>query len=101
MATSASVIPALLERREKEVLASWLENQISAGSLRSGQIKEGELKDQSQRFLREFVQALKSGEETIPRARLGVRCGSYLETFLAHALCRVLLLRRLRRSSSP
>jgi rsbT co-antagonist protein RsbR len=63
MAASAhSVIPALLETHEKIVLASWMESQISAGSLRSGQIKEGELKSQSQMFLRELVQSLKSGE---------------------------------------
>ena len=36
--------------------------QISAGSLRSGQITEAELKRQSERFLRGFVQALKAGE---------------------------------------
>jgi rsbT co-antagonist protein RsbR len=39
-----------------------MESQISAGFVRSGQIKEDELKDQSQRFLREFVVALESGE---------------------------------------
>ena len=63
MAPSArSVIPALLETHEKMVLASWMENQISVGSLRSGQMREDELEDQSQGFLREFVQALDSGE---------------------------------------
>src|SRR5215467_10981810 len=67
MAPSArSVIPALLETHERMVLASWMESQISAGSLRSGQIKEDELKSQSQRFLRELVQALKSGEMDDP-----------------------------------
>ena len=67
MAPSAhSVIPALLETHEKIVLASWMESQISAGSLRSGQIKEGELKSQSQMFLRELVEALKSGEMDDP-----------------------------------
>ena len=55
-------MPALLDTHERMVLGSWMESQISAGSLRSGQIKEDELKDQSQRFLREFVQALDSGE---------------------------------------
>jgi rsbT co-antagonist protein RsbR len=67
MAPSArSAIPNLLETHEKMVLTSWMESQITAGSLRSGQMKEGELKDQSQRFLREFVQALKSGEMDDP-----------------------------------
>jgi len=62
MANSNSVIPTLLERREREVLASWTGRQISAGALRSGQIKEEELRQQSERFLRGFVQALKAGE---------------------------------------
>jgi rsbT co-antagonist protein RsbR len=67
MAPSArSAIPNLLETHERMVLSSWMESQISAGSLRSGQIREDELKDQSQRFLREFVQALKSGEMDDP-----------------------------------
>ena len=61
-----SVIPALLEAHEKIVLASWTESQISAGSLRSGQINEHELKSQSQMFLRELVQTLKSGEMDDP-----------------------------------
>src|SRR5215468_7367407 len=64
MAPSArSLIPALLETHEKMVLASWMESQITAGSLRSGQITEDELRNQSQRFLRDFVQALKGGDK--------------------------------------
>jgi len=67
MAASArSVIPALLARHEREVLASWLESQTAAGSLRSGQIKESELRDQSQSFLRAFVDALESAEMDDP-----------------------------------
>jgi rsbT co-antagonist protein RsbR len=65
-ASARSVIPTLLETHEKTVLASWMESQISDGSLRSGQIKEDELKSQSQRFLGELVQALKSGEMRDP-----------------------------------
>jgi rsbT co-antagonist protein RsbR len=62
MATiSSTSIPTLLLKNEAKVLSSWTDRQISAGSLRSGQIKEGELKQQSQHFLREFVQSLKSG----------------------------------------
>jgi rsbT co-antagonist protein RsbR len=64
--SARSVIPTLLETHEKMVLASWMKSQIAAGSLRSGQIKEDELKDQSQRFLRELVQALKDGEMDDP-----------------------------------
>ena len=44
------------------LLADWMRSQTDAGSLRSGQIKEDELTDQSQRFLSEFAKALKSGQ---------------------------------------
>jgi rsbT co-antagonist protein RsbR len=62
MASTHSSIPDLLAKRERQILASWMDCQISAGSLRSGQIKGEDLKQQSERFLREFVQALRSGE---------------------------------------
>jgi len=52
----------LFAKRETRLLTDWMRNQLEAGSLRSGQIKEDELKEQSRRFLREFVQALKLGE---------------------------------------
>jgi len=44
------------------LLTGWMRSQIDAGSLRSGQIKEDELTDQSRRFLSEFAKALKSGQ---------------------------------------
>jgi len=37
-------------------------SQLEAGSLRSGQIREDELREQSRQFLRDFTIALKSGE---------------------------------------
>ena len=52
----------LITKHEAELLISWMRNQLEAGSLRSGQIKEDELRDQSRRFLREFTDALKSGD---------------------------------------
>jgi len=52
----------LITKHEAELLTSWMRNQLEAGSLRSGQIKEDELRDQSRRFLREFTDALKSGD---------------------------------------
>jgi rsbT co-antagonist protein RsbR len=82
MAPSArSAIPNLLETHERMVLSSWMESQISAGSLRSGQIREDELKDQSQRFLREFVQALKSGEMDDPSGAAWSSVRELLEDF--------------------
>jgi rsbT co-antagonist protein RsbR len=62
VASARSMIPTLLKTHERRVLASWIESQVTAGSLRSGQIKEDALKDQSQKFLREFVHVLEKGE---------------------------------------
>jgi len=47
----------LFTKHEARLLVDWMRNQLDAGSPRSGQIKEDELKDQSRRFLGEFVQA--------------------------------------------
>ncbi len=60
--TDVAALSGLITKREATLLTTWLRNQVDAGSLRSGQIKEDELTDQSQRFLREFVNALKSGQ---------------------------------------
>jgi rsbT co-antagonist protein RsbR len=59
-ASTPSRIPDLLEKHQSKLVASWLEQQLAAGSLRAGQIKEDELKEQSQKFLREFLGGLKS-----------------------------------------
>jgi rsbT co-antagonist protein RsbR len=61
-ASTLSRILDLTEKHHARLLTSWLESQVAAGSLRSGQIREDELKEQSQRFLREFLNGLKSGE---------------------------------------
>src|SRR5262245_55336496 len=52
----------LIARHEEGLLTAWMRNQLEAGSLRSGQIKEDELQNQSRQFLRDFTIALKSGE---------------------------------------
>jgi rsbT co-antagonist protein RsbR len=57
----AAALSGLISNNEAKLLSAWLRSQLGAGSLRSGQIKEDELKEQSRQFLREFVQALKSG----------------------------------------
>jgi rsbT co-antagonist protein RsbR len=61
-ASTLSRILDLTDKHHCRLLTSWLESQVAAGSLRSGQIKEDELKEQSQRFLREFLNGLKSGQ---------------------------------------
>src|SRR4029453_2376276 len=57
-----TVLSGLIAKNEAELLSSWLRSQLDAGSLGSGRLKEDELKQQSRQFLREFVQALKSGK---------------------------------------
>ncbi|HEU0159778.1 MAG TPA: STAS domain-containing protein [Hyphomicrobiaceae bacterium] len=60
--SSISRILDLTDKHHSRLLTSWLESQVAAGSLRSGQIREDELKDQSHRFLQEFIDGLKSGD---------------------------------------
>src|SRR5262245_53253420 len=57
-----AALSGLITKHEAELLTAWMRNELDAGSLRSGQIKEDELQDQSRRFLRGFTVALKSGE---------------------------------------
>src|SRR5689334_2086822 len=62
MADDTSRLLALVDKHQAKLLTTWMQNQIASGSLRSGQIKEDELRDQSQKFLRALVDGLKSGE---------------------------------------
>jgi len=57
-----AALRGLITKHEAQLLTAWMRNQLDAGSLRSGQIKEDELQDQSRRFLRDFTVALESGE---------------------------------------
>jgi rsbT co-antagonist protein RsbR len=58
--TRATIIPQLLEEQEPNLLDNWLETQKKAGALRSGQISEPELVEDSRRFLA----ALRGGAAT-------------------------------------
>jgi rsbT co-antagonist protein RsbR len=60
--SNVAALSDLITKHEAGLLKAWMRNQHEAGSLRSGQIKEDELKDQSTRFLSNFTIALKSGE---------------------------------------
>jgi rsbT co-antagonist protein RsbR len=62
MADDTSRLLALVDKHQAKLLTTWMQNQIASGSLRSGQIKEDELRDQSQKFLRALLDGLKSGE---------------------------------------
>ena len=60
-ANPTSRLLTLLDKHEQKVLTAWLASLVASGALRSGQVKE-ELKNQSQKFLREFIGGLKSGQ---------------------------------------
>jgi rsbT co-antagonist protein RsbR len=62
VASPSSLLAALVAKHEARLLDTWVESQAADGSLRSGRIKPEELRDQSSRFLREFVPALQSGQ---------------------------------------
>ena len=60
-ANPTSRLLTLLDKHEQKVLTSWLASLVASGASRSGQNKE-ELKNQAQKFLREFIGGLKSGQ---------------------------------------
>jgi rsbT co-antagonist protein RsbR len=63
MATTDGELGRILEQSEDRLLADWLEAQLSAASMRRDLIDEGELRGQSQEFLRSFRRAVTSGEK--------------------------------------
>jgi rsbT co-antagonist protein RsbR len=56
-----TAIPALIERYHERILADWLACQKREGALGRGQIGEGQLADQSKRFLTELRQGVSAG----------------------------------------
>ena len=61
---SATILPQLLDENEHELVADWLASQKQAGALRSGQINEAELAENSRRFLAALRDATASGQFT-------------------------------------
>jgi rsbT co-antagonist protein RsbR len=59
----ASRLPAIVEQHQKEILADWLDNQMSTGAWRAGRIQESQLREESQRFLDLLTQAIQHGLE--------------------------------------
>jgi rsbT co-antagonist protein RsbR len=54
-------LPQLVAGDQHKLLKAWLELQHEAGALGSGQIKEGQLREQSEQFLDHFRGALEAG----------------------------------------
>ncbi len=59
----ANRLPAIVEQHQKEVLAEWLNNQMTSGAWRAGRIQESQLRDESQRFLAVLSKAIQAGVE--------------------------------------
>src|SRR5208282_2328284 len=59
--TAESALPTLIDTNYQQLLDDWLARQKREGALRSGQIKEGELADQSRRFLSELGKSTVAG----------------------------------------
>jgi len=53
--------PGLLKRREKEILDTWMKNQIANITLRLDLISKGNLETQSKEFLKAFIKAISTG----------------------------------------
>jgi len=63
MATAAAgkTIRSVISAQEKELLADWIQNQLSATTLRGDLMKESELREQSREFLSLLQAAVRSG----------------------------------------
>jgi len=63
MATTAkTTLPDIVIRSESEILPEWMRHQLGAITMRRDLIDENDLREQSTRFLRQFVSALKKSE---------------------------------------
>jgi rsbT co-antagonist protein RsbR len=56
--------PEILSKYEKDLLDDWLQNQLSATTLRSDLMKESELREQSRQFLSALREAVEHGNPT-------------------------------------
>jgi len=54
---SKSRIPEMISKRESDLLADWIREQLTATTLRSDLMKESELREQSRRFLGLMIRA--------------------------------------------
>jgi rsbT co-antagonist protein RsbR len=58
---SGLLLPQLMQKYEKELLAEWLQNQLNADTVRLDLMRESELREQSRDFLGLLREALKGG----------------------------------------
>ena len=65
---SGNAIRSLLTTQEKELLAEWIQTQLSATSMRGGSDEESELREQSREFLNLFKTAAQGSMDRIDGA---------------------------------
>ena len=53
-----SHLPEIITRRESDLLANWIREQLSATTLRGDLMKESELREQSRQFLNLLINAV-------------------------------------------
>ena len=56
--------PEILSKYEKDLLDDWVQNQLSATTLRSDLMKESEVREQSREFLSALREAVEHGNPT-------------------------------------
>jgi rsbT co-antagonist protein RsbR len=59
-----SRIPEIVKKHESDLLTQWMQQQLSAPTLRRDLLKEAELREQSRRFLGDFREAIQNGNFT-------------------------------------
>src|SRR5437763_14216913 len=57
----SSRLPEILSRHEGEILADWVQQQLTGGAVRGDMIRESELREQSRAFLGALREGLDSG----------------------------------------
>jgi rsbT co-antagonist protein RsbR len=62
-----SLLSSVLAKREKEVLAEWMERQLASSALRRDLMSDAALRDQSTEFLSLLRRAVESGSEDLSR----------------------------------
>src|SRR5262245_5568398 len=60
----SSVIPEIIKKHESDLLADWIQQQLSATTLRGDLMKEAELREQSRQFLNLASIAMRNGSLT-------------------------------------
>ena len=57
----SSVLPSVLQKEQAAILESWIQNQLTATTMRSDLISEADLREQSREFLEHIVRGVRVG----------------------------------------